>query len=185
MLTVLLLIGCIALLGWAVLTGWNPVPQATGSAGSVEAGDSGESTRAPDAGASGIPAGATPAVVRYVHDGDTLFLEDGRKVRLLGINTPEIGEDAECWGDQAASELRGLLPEGSTVWVLEDVEPLDQYGRSLLFVFLPDGTNVNVEMVRVGAAEIEQYSPNWLYTDELHDAEDAAYADRVGLWGQC
>lgn len=132
-----------------------------------------------------LPAGATSAVVEYVHDGDTLFLEDGRKVRLLGINTPEIGDAEECWGQHAASELRGLLPEGQTVWVLEDVEPLDQYGRSLLFVFLPDGTNVNVEMVRVGAAEIEQYSPNWLYTDELHAAEDAAYADRVGLWGQC
>jgi endonuclease YncB( thermonuclease family) len=44
----------------------------------------------------GIPVGATEAVVEYVHDGDTLFLDDGRKVRLLGINTPEIGEHQEC-----------------------------------------------------------------------------------------
>lgn len=176
---VLLLVAVLALAGWAALSGWNPVPpQPATTNGVIEPG-------APDDSSSGIPAGATPAVVEYVHDGDTLFLEDGRKVRLLGINTPEIGENEECWGPHATSELRGLLPEGQTVWVLEDVEPLDQYGRSLLFVFLPDGTNVNVEMVRVGAAEIEQYSPNWLYTDELHAAEDAAYADRVGLWGQC
>lgn len=196
-LVVIVFVALLALAGWAVLNGWNPVPPqpATTSAAVAPdgsgtdgpgAGDSdADAPGAPDAGATGIPAGATPAVVEYVHDGDTIFLEDGRKVRLLGINTPEIGDAAECWGDHATSELRGLLPEGQTVWVLEDVEPLDQYGRSLLFVFLPDGTNVNVEMVRVGAAEIEQYSPNWLYTDELHDAEDAAYADRVGLWGQC
>jgi micrococcal nuclease len=191
---VLLLVAVLALAGWAALSGWNPVPpQPATTSGVIDPGGqdapddsvSGDDPGSGDDSGSGIPAGATPAVVEYVHDGDTLFLEDGRKVRLLGINTPEIGDAEECWGPHAASELRGLLPEGQTVWVLEDVEPLDQYGRSLLFLFLPDGTNVNVEMVRVGAAEIEQYSPNWLYTDELHAAEDAAYADRVGLWGQC
>lgn len=164
--------------------GGSPAAPMSSSAPSTSA----PSTSAPspnDSRPSGIPATATPAVIEYVHDGDTLFLEDGRKVRLLGINTPEIGDNAECWGREATRLLRELLPQGTTVWVLEDVEPLDQYGRSLLFVFLEDGTNVNVEMVREGAAEIEQYKPNWLYSDELHDAEDAAYAQRLGIWGHC
>ena len=165
---------------WAVGTGWNPLSP------SVETSIPSISEPADPAGTvDGTPAEAQPATVEYVHDGDTLFLTDGRKVRLLGINTPEIGENAECWGDQATSELRGLVDAGTNVWVQQDVEALDQYGRSLLFVFLEDGTNVNVEMVRVGAAEIEQYDPNWLYSDQLHAAEDAAYADNIGLWGNC
>jgi len=135
--------------------------------------------------ATGIPSAATPAIVEYVHDGDTLFLDDGRKVRLLGINTPEIGENAECYGDESTALLRQLLPEGSTVWVLADVEPLDQYGRSLLFVYTDDAVNVNLELLELGAAEVEQYPPNLLLRDELHGAEDEARAAGLGLWSAC
>lgn len=143
-------------------------------------------TTAPGAApATGIPSDATPAVVEFVHDGDTLFLEDGRKVRLLGINTPEIGDNAECYGDEATALLRQLLPEGTDVWVQADVEPLDQYGRSLLFIYTDDATNINVELLKRGAAEVEQYSPNLLLRDELYSAEDAAREAGAGLWGAC
>ncbi|MDH6180306.1 micrococcal nuclease [Microbacteriaceae bacterium SG_E_30_P1] len=175
-------------IGWALSTGWSPVDQLSAM---LEPQRAEAPTSAPadpvesDTATQGIPADATQATVEYVHDGDTLFLTDGRKVRLLGINTPEIGDNAECWGDHATSEARELLPEGSAVWVQQDIEPLDQYGRSLLFVFTEDGTNVNVELVRRGAAQIEQYEPNWLHSDELHAAEEAASAELVGLWGSC
>ena len=139
---------------------------------------------APTAGA-GIPVGATAAVVEYVHDGDTLFLDDGRKVRMLGINTPEIGENAECYGDEATAVLRGLLPEGTHVWVQHDVEPLDQYGRSLLFVYTDDGANVNLALLSAGAAEVEMYEPNVLLRDEVYAAQDAARGAGLGLWGAC
>jgi micrococcal nuclease len=50
-----------------------------------------------------MPADASPATVNYVHDGDTLFLttpsDANLKVRLLGIDTPEIGDTLECYGD--------------------------------------------------------------------------------------
>lgn len=133
----------------------------------------------------GIPAEATEAVVEYVHDGDTLFFEDGRKVRLLGIDTPEIGKNLACYGPEAADLLRELVPEGSTVWVLSDIEPTDQYGRSLLFVYTENGTNVNLEMLESGAARVEMYSPNYLFRDEIESAEDAARDAGAGLWGQC
>lgn len=133
----------------------------------------------------GIPTGATEAVIEYVHDGDTLFLENGRKVRLLGVNTPEIGEDAECYGDEATALLRQLLPEGTHVWVLHDIEELDQYGRSLLFIYTDDATNINLELLEQGAAEVEMYQPNLLLEDEIHDAEAAARAADLGMWGQC
>ncbi|NYF10077.1 endonuclease YncB(thermonuclease family) [Leifsonia sp. AK011] len=145
----------------------------------------GAATEEAPAVASVVPEGAQPATVEYVHDGDTLFLTDGRKVRLLGINTPEVGDNLECYGDEATAALRSLLPEGTDVWVLSDVEALDQYGRSLLFVYLPDGTNVNIAMVRSGAAEVVQYDPNWLLQGELRAAEDAAYSEGAGIWGNC
>lgn len=168
LLLVLAIVAVLALGGWVLATAWQPVPAD------------------PDAsGPTGIPGGATAATVDYVHDGDTIFLDDGRKVRLLGINTPEIGENAECWGGEATRATRALLPEGAEVWVLADVEPLDQYGRSLLWVFLPDGTNVNLELVTDGDAEVEQYAPNWLYRDELGAAQASAQSSGAGLWGAC
>ena len=139
----------------------------------------------PPTAAAGIPAGATEAVVEYVHDGDTLFLTDARKVRMLGINTPEVGDHLECYGDEATAALRQLLPEGTPVWVLQDVEPLDQYGRSLLFVYTADGTNVNLALLAAGAATVEMYEPNVLLSAEVRAAEDSARAAGLGLWGAC
>jgi len=133
----------------------------------------------------GIPEDATPAVVNYVHDGDTLFLDDGRKVRMLGIDTPEIGANLACYGPEATDILRQLLPEGTMVWVLSDVEPIDQYGRSLLFVYTEDGTNVNFEMLERGAARVEMYEPNLLFESEIHAAEQAARDADLGLWSEC
>lgn len=143
------------------------------------------STGADPGASAGIPITASEAVVEYVHDGDTLFLTDGRKVRLLGINTPEIGEQAECYGEEATTLLRTLLPQGTQVWVLGDVEELDQYGRSLLFIYKDDATNVNLALLEQGAAEVEQYEPNYLLRDELNRAEDAARAAGLGLWSAC
>lgn len=134
---------------------------------------------------SDIPARATRATVEYVHDGDTLFLTDGRKVRLLGVNTPEIGSKAECYGEEATALLKQLLPKGTDVWVLSDVEPLDQYGRSLLFVYTGDGMNVNLELLRRGAAEVEMYRPNLLLQAEIEQTETDARNAGLGMWSSC
>ncbi|CAN5356051.1 N/A [soil metagenome] len=173
-LLAVLLVVAIVVLGWlAVRNGWlDDLAPASAPA-------------TPPAESSGIPADATEAVVEYVHDGDTLFLEDGRKVRMLGLNTPEIGDNLECYGNEATTLTRSLLPEGAHVWVQEDVEPLDQYGRSLLFVYTADGVNVNLELLREGAAEVEMYKPNVVLRDEVYAAEDAARASDLGLWGAC
>ena len=132
-----------------------------------------------------IPDAAAPATVEYVHDGDTLFLTDGTKVRLLGIDTPEIGENAECYGLEATAQLRAMLPEGAPVMVLADVQPLDQYGRSLLFVYAEDGELVNLELIETGLAEAVVLPPNLLFAEELEAAENAARSAGVGLWGAC
>jgi micrococcal nuclease len=132
-----------------------------------------------------IPDAAIPATVKYVHDGDTLFLTDGTKVRLLGIDTPEIGDDLECYGNEATDELRALLPDGARVMILADVQPLDQYGRSLLFIYSEDGELVNLELIEDGMAEAVVLPPNVLFADELEAAEDRAQSAGVGMWGAC
>ncbi|HEX7834961.1 MAG TPA: thermonuclease family protein, partial [Pseudolysinimonas sp.] len=118
-------------------------------------------------------------------DGDTLFLTDSTKVRLLGIDTPEVGENLECYGNEATDELRSLVPDGSRVMILADVQPLDQYGRSLLFVYAEDGKLVNLELIEDGMAEAVVLPPNVLFADELEAAEDHAQAAGAGMWGAC
>ena len=136
-----------------------------------------------------IPDAAQPATVNYVHDGDTLFLDTpldaNLKVRLLGIDTPEVGENAECFGDEATAQLRTLAPEGSTVYTLPDEEPLDKYGRSLLYLFTPDGELINLTLVADGFAEAVVLGANDAYAPELFAAEDAARDARLGFWGSC
>lgn len=129
-----------------------------------------------------IPDAATEATIEYVHDGDTLFLTDGRKVRLLDIDTPEIGDNLECYGNEATDLLRQLLPEGTHVWVLAEAQPLDQYDRSLLQVFTDDGTLVNLVMVERGAAESVILPPNVLYESQFETAEDTAQSLGLGMW---
>jgi micrococcal nuclease len=132
-----------------------------------------------------IPLEATEATIDYVHDGDTLFLTDGRKVRLLAVDTPEIGDNLECLGNEATDYLRTLLPQGSTVYTLADAEPLDQYGRSLLFIWTSGGTLVNLDLVEQGYAEAVFIGGNRLYEDEVEAAEDAAQGAGRGIWGNC
>ncbi|MBH0131166.1 thermonuclease family protein [Salinibacterium sp. NK8237] len=141
----------------------------------------------------GIPTNAFAATVNYVHDGDTLYLDDGGtelKVRLIGLDTPELASqqnpDAEeCYGVEARELLRDFLPEGTSVWASEDREPEDRYGRSLLYVYLQDGTFVNLAMVELGAAEALKVGLNDRYWTELREAEDDAYAANLGMWGSC
>jgi micrococcal nuclease len=133
-----------------------------------------------------IPAGAEPATVNYIHDGDTLFLETSSdpdlKVRLLAVDTPEVDE---CFGSEATALLSELVPVGSTVFTLPDAEPLDQYGRSLLLIWTPDGTLVNLELVAKGYAEAVFIGDNRMYEAEIEAAEDAAQASSLGIWGAC
>ena len=140
-------------------------------------------------GAIPIPANAYPATVNYVHDGDTLFLntaaDPNLKVRLTGIDTPEVGDNLECYGDEATALLRTLLPEGTAVLASADIEPLDQYGRSLLYLFTEGGTFINLEMVKQGAAEELHYEPNVAYRDRLSTEASLASSSMVGMWGAC
>jgi micrococcal nuclease len=132
-----------------------------------------------------VPSDAKKATIKYVHDGDTLFFTDGRKVRLLAIDTPEVGENRECYGDEATARLEQLAPEGSTVYTLADKDTKDQYGRSLLFLWTTDGEFINYDLVAEGYAEAVFIGNNRLYESQFEAAEDAAQAAGAGMWGNC
>ncbi|HRN29003.1 MAG TPA: thermonuclease family protein [Terrimesophilobacter sp.] len=140
-----------------------------------------------------LPADAQRAEVTHVHDGDTLFIqpegttarEDELKVRLVGIDTPEVQPAVECFGAESRDALRQLLPDGSTVWFSFDVEPYDQYDRALLYLWNTDGTFINLELIEQGYAEAVRIGANDRYWPELKAAEDRASSEFLGRWGQC
>ncbi|MET0781499.1 MAG: thermonuclease family protein [Microbacterium sp.] len=144
----------------------------------------------------GIPAGAFEMTVESVHDGDTLRARvsvpnsvvtdlESTRVRLIGLDTPEISPDPECWGDEATARLTALLPPGSTVWAAADLEVLDQYGRHLLYLWTPDGRFVNAELVAQGDGEVMVFAPNTLHEAVFRSLEAEASAAGRGLWSSC
>lgn len=137
-----------------------------------------------------VSANATTASERariaFVVDGDTLELTSGRRVRLLQIDTPEPGE-GECFSRAAGRELRRLLPTGASVTLEADppLDLVDRYGRLLRYIHR-SGVNVNVELVRRGAATVWFYrGEQGRYARRLLGAGNAARRARRGIWGAC
>jgi micrococcal nuclease len=126
------------------------------------------------------------ATVARVLDGDTIVLEDGRHVRLVQLDSPETDE-RECYADQARTTLFRLIPPGTDVAIETDpsLDQVDKYGRTLAYV-KQDGTNINLELVRRGAAAPWFFDGNRgrYATDLLETGHDARRHHR-GLWGAC
>jgi len=159
---------------------------------------SGEETSrsTPSAAVPTAPSDAFPITVEYVIDGDTVKASphtpneimpdaDTISVRLIGIDTPETYPDEECWGPEATAVLRGLAPEGTTLWAAPDAEWHDRYGRVLLYLWTSDGVFVNRELVAAGAAEALRVEPNDAHAGLFASDETAARAAGAGRWGAC
>lgn len=131
-----------------------------------------------------IEVGTAHYRVEKVFDGDTILLSDGRKVRFLGINTPEVAgrnKAEEPGGEQAKTWLKQLL-ENKKVTLQGDVEKQDKYQRTLAYVFTEDKMHVNLELVKRGLATVNIYPPNLKYVDGLLAAQQAAEQAGLGLW---
>jgi endonuclease YncB( thermonuclease family) len=132
---------------------------------------------------------ASVYVIDHVADGDTVALRNGQRVRLVQIDTPEVYFGTECYGPQASATTKRLLAPGTRVRLL--VEPatdrVDQYGRLLRYVVrVKDGLNLNVQLVRVGAAAPYFYEGRrGRYAALLERLALRARARKVGLWGRC
>lgn len=122
--------------------------------------------------------------VVWVDDGDTIVLKDGRKIRYTGINAPEVehkDNKAEPYGDKA-KEYNKKLVYLKKVSLEFDSEKYDQYGRTLAYVFLPDGTFVNNEIIDKGFAFCLPKPPNLKYETLFLKSQQNAMILKKGIW---
>ncbi|HYY32735.1 MAG TPA: thermonuclease family protein [Gaiellaceae bacterium] len=133
-----------------------------------------------------VPPDNPDGTVARVLDGDTVVLTDGRHVRLVQLDAPEIDE-SECYAQQAKRTLERFLPVGVHVRVETDpaLDKVDRFGRTLAYVER-NGADINLELVKEGAA-----AP-WFYHGDRgrHAALLLTLARRAehlhrGLWGAC
>jgi micrococcal nuclease len=130
------------------------------------------------------PGDSDPAdrcVVASLSDGDSLHCADGRRVRLLSIDAPEMAQAPH--GEEARRRLNALLPPGTTARLETDVEPTDRFGRTLAYVYTPAGELVNLEMARSGYVVELLYEPNLRHADAIRAAVEEARREGRGLWG--
>ena len=122
--------------------------------------------------------------VKRVYDGDTIILKNGDRVRLLGINTPEIEShyrNGEQGGQTAKQWLKDKLQQG-VVYLEYDQQKKDKYDRSLAHLFLENGEHLNKTIVQAGLATLSIIPPNLRYVDELKKAEVLALEQGLGIW---
>jgi len=117
------------------------------------------------------------ALVTSVIDGDTVELADGRRVRYLGIDTPESGE---YYAEEATARNKGLV-EGKTVELQRGDRDQDEYGRLLRYVYV-DGVFVNAELIAGGYAKAYIFEPDDRYSQILVQLEQYAKMREQGLW---
>lgn len=136
--------------------------------------------------------------VDRIVDGDTIDVRIGgrhERVRLIGIDTPELAHeafgdrpanDAECFAEEAHAALASLLPVGTPLRLERDVVGRDDYGRLLAYVHrASDDLFVNLELVRTGHARPLTIPPNVTFAELMvAAARDAERADE-GLWSAC
>jgi micrococcal nuclease len=125
------------------------------------------------------------ALVTRVIDGDTIDVAGLGRVRLLGIDAPELGgpfERPAPFAVEAREEVQSLVLDR---WVRFecDGERADDYGRRLAYVLLETGEFVNARLVRDGLARVSarRRLRRW---DELRSAEQEAQRRRRGMWGE-
>jgi micrococcal nuclease len=142
------------------------------------------------------PDDAFAMTVEYVIDGDTIkarmhepndVIDHGERisVRLIGIDTPEVRPEPECWSEEASAHLSRLLAEGDTVWAAPDAEAYDHYDRALMYLWTDEGEFVNYSLVSAGDAEALRVEPNDQHADLFASAESAARGAESGQWGAC
>lgn len=130
--------------------------------------------------------GPTEAVVERVIDGDTVELDDGRRVRYLLVDTPEItnGKD-ECYGAEARDFNQQTVEGKAVTLVYDEAECTDRFDRTLAFVEI-QGRDINALLIERGFARVLYIPPSGESRKELYDALQAkAEEGLAGQWGAC
>jgi endonuclease YncB( thermonuclease family) len=125
------------------------------------------------------------STIKYIVDGDTVHLKDGRKVRLIGINTPEVARGtraAEPFAAEAKNVLSALFKENKTVSLVYGEEKFDHYDRLLAHVYTAGGKNVQTVLLKQGYARSITFPPNSHYSACYLQQEREARCSKKGLW---
>ncbi len=135
-----------------------------------------------------LPDGDDTTISRVI-DGDTVVVEGGTRVRLIGIDTPETKDPrkpVQCFGQEASAHAESLIPAGTSIRLVYDVERADRYGRTLAYLYrASDGLFINAALVRDGYAQVATYPPNVAHTDTFVELQQQARAAGLGLWSAC
>jgi micrococcal nuclease len=128
---------------------------------------------------------ATVEVTRVV-DGDTIDISpsvEGRsRVRLIGMDTPEVYFGTQPYGPEASAFAKREL-DGKEVGLELDVQKIDPYGRLLAYVYLPNGEMFNETLLEEGYAQVATFPPNVKYQERFLEAQREAREANRGLWG--
>jgi len=124
---------------------------------------------------------------QYIYDGDTILLKDGRKIRLIGINTPEIarkGKASQPYAKKAKEQLRKILSASEYLYLSYDEHKKDKYQRTLAYIYLADGTDVQAKMLSSGLAISIVIPPNEKNLVCYRLLEQKARNKYKGIWKQ-
>jgi micrococcal nuclease len=120
-----------------------------------------------------------------VVDGDTIVLDHDEKVRLIGVDTPELHhpvKPVQYFAREARDRVR-VLAGGQRVWLEYDQTRRDRYGRTLAYVFLADGTLLNLRLIEEGYGfAFTKYPFRGDYMRRFRRAEQSARQGDRGLW---
>jgi len=123
--------------------------------------------------------------VKRAVDGDTILLSNGKRVRYIGIDTPETKhphKPVEEFGEEAYQYNKSLV-EGKRVRLEYDIEKRDRYGRILAYVYV-DEVFVNAELVKEGYAQVYTFPPNVKHQELFIGLQRMARDEGRGLWGK-
>jgi endonuclease YncB( thermonuclease family) len=132
------------------------------------------------------PASLPVSQVQRVVDGDTVRLSDGRSVRMIGLNAPEIGKKgqfAQPFAEAAKRRLQALVDESDgQVSVGVGEQATDHYGRTLANLYGRNGANLEAQLLAEGLGYLVAVSPNVALVDCQQAAEKTARQAGLGLW---
>jgi endonuclease YncB( thermonuclease family) len=124
------------------------------------------------------------AKIDYVIDGDTLVLLDKRKIRVLGINTPEMHPPAQAMSKEATQAAKSLLPTNADITIYKSFEAEDRHGRTLAHVVNHQGVNLAEHLLSKGLAAAIAIQPNVRCADHYKNLENIARDTNQGLWAK-
>lgn len=126
------------------------------------------------------------ATVDRVYDGDTLRLTDGRHVRVLGVNAPEVDhgkkKNGQALGNESRAAAEAFFKNNKTVRLFYDVQRVDRYERTLAHIYDLKGNNLSSYLLRKGLAFHIAVPPNLSFVNCLHADENIARQQKLGVW---